>query len=561
MLTLVSRPKALPMFSPRFLIFDADDPLSMQGDIIGSSAMSEPGSPDNINWIKIVFQKCRDMHKRCSQPLTHPGYPANKTTWTSETDFAMPTRLIDVETLKLWETGRQKGPYAALSYSWGKNRSKRFKTRAESYNERLNGFHEDDLPQTILDAVILTRKLGLQNLWVDAICIIQGNQKDWASESAIMNEVYANATITIAATATKEAVEGFLGKRKTDNKPRISLQSKCSNGIDSGTMHISQRVGSVYEDLERSPLCSRGWTLQERVLSRRTIHFAQDQLYWECQERSVSEDGLDFRDSFSINNFFSNTGDLTQTEEFSQIARRWELLITDYTNRTLSHASDKLPAFSGLAKEAQNRAGMSQDDYCAGLWKADLPRALLWEARPGACQQQKWRAPSWSWASIDGLITFGLARVNHEFTYIEEMEILKVKNEPKYDVYPLGEVTSDCSMKVRAHLFRASRAPERIGFDPAYRIQTKEFGGKNWGQADFFPDYDGGPLEFPCLLVRCGVDVHVVPNKTITYWYFLALQEVQRSDAKTYRRHGVGYFSKYGNWFPNSYTLEEILLV
>lgn len=558
MLTLVSRHSG-HFFTEILSLFDTDDPLSIQGDVVGRSAMSEPGSPENINWILDMFETCRHMHRRCSQLLTHPGPQAKRTTGSTETHFAMPTRLIDVQTLKLWETGRQKGPYAALSYSWGKDRSKRFKTRDESYDERLNGFREDDLPQTILDAVILTRKLGLKHLWVDAICIIQGNKEDWATESAIMNEVYANSTITIAAAATKEAVEGFLKKRDIATKPAVSLQSKCSNGIDSGTMHISQRVGSVYEDLERSPLCSRGWTLQERVLSRRTIHFAQDQLYWECQERSVSEDGLDFRDSFSINGFFSSTGDLTRTEKFSDIVGTWQMLIADYSNRMLSAASDKLPAFSGLAKEAQNRAGMSSDDYCAGLWKTDLPRALLWEALPGGCQPQKWRAPSWSWASIDGLISYSLNSPNRDYNYIEEMEILDVITKPKYAVYPLGEITSDCSMKVRAHLFHANRASEKIRFDPGYRIRTRELGGEDWIEAVFYADYIGGPLEFPCLLVRCGVDIGA--NNTITYWYFLGLEEVQRSDIKIYRRHGVGYLAKIGKWLSTSHPLEEIVLV
>lgn len=49
--------------------------------------------------------------------------------------------------------------------------------------------------------------------------------------------------------------------------------------------------------IDKSILNSRGWVLQERLLSRRTIHFASDQVYWECREHIVAEDGGLFESS------------------------------------------------------------------------------------------------------------------------------------------------------------------------------------------------------------------------------------------------------------------------
>jgi Heterokaryon incompatibility protein (HET) len=60
------------------------------------------------------------------------------------------------------------------------------------------------LPKTIYDAAKITRKLGLQYLWVDALCIIQDLVEDWQRESANMGNIYSNAFITIQASGAKD---------------------------------------------------------------------------------------------------------------------------------------------------------------------------------------------------------------------------------------------------------------------------------------------------------------------------------------------------------------------
>ena len=53
-----------------------------------------------------------------------------------------------------------------------------FTTQISSYKDRLQGFTLDELPKTIRDAVVTTRMLDLQFLWVDTLCIIQGDSSD-----------------------------------------------------------------------------------------------------------------------------------------------------------------------------------------------------------------------------------------------------------------------------------------------------------------------------------------------------------------------------------------------
>ena len=43
------------------------------------------------------------------------------------------------------------------------------------------------------------------------------------------------------------------------------------------------------QGVDGAPLCQRGWVVQERALSVRTIHFGKNQLFWECMCEHASE--------------------------------------------------------------------------------------------------------------------------------------------------------------------------------------------------------------------------------------------------------------------------------
>lgn len=102
---------------------------------------------------------------------------------------------------------------------------------------------------------------------------------------------------------------------------------------------------------------------------------------------------------------------------------RWYSLIDDYSSRFLTKESDKLPALAGLATRFNNEENWRT--YMAGLWSEHLPSALLWRTKlPNldndiqATQKhsifqspEEHRASSWSWASIDGEVSYGSQRV------------------------------------------------------------------------------------------------------------------------------------------------------
>jgi Heterokaryon incompatibility protein (HET) len=124
------------------------------------------------------------------------------------------------------------------------------------------------LPKTIRDAVEVTRELGVPYLWVDSLCILQDDESDWIHESNHMGLIFENAVCTIAATWAGHAGEGLY-------RPDFSATDEAPQESDSRNFH---------EDVTLSKWNRRGWVVQERILSRRIIHFAYNQLYWECQQ-------------------------------------------------------------------------------------------------------------------------------------------------------------------------------------------------------------------------------------------------------------------------------------
>jgi hypothetical protein len=145
--------------------------------------------------------------------------------------------------------------------------------------QRKTGFQVQDLPKTFQDAVAVTRQLGKRYLWIDSLCIVQSvdgtETDDWEVESKRMEIVFSSAYCTLAASSAKGSDEGFLKPRPSC--PPLQIETK-----DGRRLYVSTEVDNFFEDIEMSPLNSRGWVLQERILSRRTIHFSAKHTYFEC---------------------------------------------------------------------------------------------------------------------------------------------------------------------------------------------------------------------------------------------------------------------------------------
>ncbi|CZR45181.1 uncharacterized protein FPRO_15644 [Fusarium proliferatum ET1] len=373
----------------------------------------------------------------------------NKHPKCSPGDTLLPGRVVDVGDdvnspfAKLRETdGQERGKYISLSYCWGKE--PQFITTKATLEERKRQITISDLSQTHQDVIKLARELGVRYLWIDSICICQGDYDDWERESAKMLSIYANSYLTVAASKAKDHSEGLF----SETKPREYMTFEYTSGDISGevmafNLPIDNESGaSSYVSLPDEPLSDRAWALQERVLPCRNLLYTKQQMFFECSEGFRGEDGtvLDWRfvnvhDMPDGQDERKEPGDEEQEEEDdpkASLYQSWCSLLWIYGPRKLTEASDKLPAISGLASIFAQRL---DDEYVVGLWRSRLLEGLVWQSL--RCRRvSEYRAPSWSWASMDGIPGLGVRT-----PYEEVAKVLDVKIDLKgTNIH--GEVTS-----------------------------------------------------------------------------------------------------------------------
>jgi hypothetical protein len=314
----------------------------------------------------------------------------------------MPTRIIDTtgDRVRLHEAHDELGQYACLSHCWGQDgTSKRLCTT----NDTLAAFKQEipwlALPKTFQDAINITRRLGIRFIWIDSLCIIQDNALDWQRESAEMASIYKNSYVTIGATHSVNSDGGCYTPAELSRHDAKTL-ALTSRDDDGQVNTIYARVPFFHEMRNQSfPLLDRGWVLQERLLSPRILHFAGYELVWECTEGVHCECASPSRRNFSFSR--SNFGNYDPTGIEKNGFPAWREVVRNYSILALSYPSDAFPALSGIVKEF---ARVLDDHYQAGLWTKTFVSDLVWswDGQPLRCRKaMPWRAPSWSWLSVD----------------------------------------------------------------------------------------------------------------------------------------------------------------
>ena len=349
-------------------------------------------------WLK----ECRDGHPACQK-----------------SDRKIPNRLINAEsttTIKLCETsGHRDLDYVALSHCWGT--LNQFQTTTTNLENRKTSIEWDCLPKTFQDAITIAQSLGYTYIWIDSLCILQDSRQDWEAESARMGDIYENAALTIAATSSPSDESGFLGVR-TSNAIKVINFLPPGDGtvVREALVRVRKMtehyVTPIYADAEPAEgrLNSRAWAYLERLLARRVLAFHKNELLWECNAIWDCECGH--------NSFAHKEKQRAHPFNFQEIIKRiggertyynWRNeIVPAYSSRDLTFASDRLLAISAVASKVQR---VLSDEYIGALWKTELPRQLLWEpvgswSSTKAAVTSEYRAPSFSWASVDVVVAY-----------------------------------------------------------------------------------------------------------------------------------------------------------
>lgn len=393
-------------------------------------------SAQGLGFINACLRTCLESHEHCSQNIS-----------------TLPTRVIDISSVeqgyvRLVEAENTKhGRYTALSYCWGSQAS--VKTEIENIEMMKSGIAVKDLPLAYQDAITLTRELGIGYIWIDALCIVQNSQRDWEKECSKMAETYANAYLTIAAASSASVMEHFLrpglkSPPHTTQSQRVihSEYMQSVNGpvlLKARTMrptgaHWKWRDGAD-EQRHVEPLSTRGWTLQEKVLSTRLLSVSAMEMVWTCKERIFCECG-------SLLNYHREFGQtpLGQISKPDEAFNFWHKVVENYSKRKLTQVGDKLPAISAIAAIIQQRTG---SDYVAGLWRDSIDQELLWyrpALSPVGTANPSYTAPSFSWASITGEVDYLCFR-NGKYPYEKTSQVLELTSSTGPGA-PLGRVSS-----------------------------------------------------------------------------------------------------------------------
>lgn len=384
----------------------SDSTAALSGDIVGRPIAPDAASEPSFLQIRSWLKQCCEEHPECGLPQLATSETQYRRYPSRLLNVGLPATTVDSSFCTLVDGPSAMGEYITLSYCWGQNQT--LKTLKSNLAAHKQGIPLQDMPLTLLHAVIATRNLGVRYLWIDALCIVQDDLSEWEQEAPQMGLVYQNAFCTLAAAGSYSSSGGlFLPRARTEPEIRFQYSNRqrrgetVAFGAKSNAFYITPLRSTFRNLVQNSVWNKRGWVLQERNLSRRTILFGAGQTFFECRRHSVGEDGSNL-------SVYRYTGFITREFIYGH-AWAWCSLVQDYTQRALTRPEDKLFAIEGLARDLAARTGES---YCAGAWLEHLPLHVMWRCKEGSMirplfKNQQVHTPSWSWATLDGPVTWG----------------------------------------------------------------------------------------------------------------------------------------------------------
>ncbi|KAF4906973.1 hypothetical protein CGCVW01_v012693 [Colletotrichum viniferum] len=426
------------------------------------------GSSQTLDLAYSWFRECTSRHTRKCK--AHSG----------QTEGWLPSGIIDIGShgdtqWKLLITSTdailsESLLYLTLSYRWGDDVQHELLT-SSTMSQFRQGVEISSLPKTFQDTVIVARRLGIRYIWIDCLCIIQDSRDDWETEAPEMRHVYVNAACNIAASASDDADRGlFRSRDRRDIRPGL-VTSTLASGHPK-TFYIFDK-GYWDRHLLGGSLHRRGWVFQERFLGPRQLYFTQHQALWECLEEHKCEG---FPRGIPLHTSFKDTERLLKPFE-----ELWCNHVTAYAQCHFTKPEDKLYAFSGIAKLFQE---VSSDRYLAGIWRSRVLYLLNWSVfTPKPKLSVQYRAPSWSWASVDGPLKMHtyFGRYNFQVTVLEMEVTTKSGGQDVVDV-------TGGFIKLRGPLItRYYTQQHSIDSDGQISIQLKDGDNNSWNVRPF-PD-------------------------------------------------------------------------
>ncbi|KAI0481456.1 HET-domain-containing protein [Xylaria cf. heliscus] len=401
------------------------EPLSglPRGELIPETTEAEV----SLGWARSQLSHCMTSHEGCQ------GQQAGE---------FLPTRLLYVgsgagDTVRLVDSttlSRDARRYVALSHCWGLKPIQCMTVRANIEAQKRE-IAWSSLPATFRDVVLFSRRLGVQFVWIDSICIIQRDRDDWLREAGRMMHVYQHAYLTIGAAHAADSTKGLFSRLKRNSQLKLG---KIRHGDQECSLYAQLSLDDItnpYLVHRTEPLFKRAWTFQERIISPRILYFTGEEMVWECYQTTSCQCGFHCDGAENVKSlkmtFFeylpqqmtsgppnNNNGpadvsiiyaDSSSPDDSNdlrfKLEKSWRRMVGFYSSLALTNATDKLLAIGALAEYV--KAARQGESYLAGLWSRSLHADLLWRSTsPRSGRPDDWIAPTWSWASVRSAVRF-----------------------------------------------------------------------------------------------------------------------------------------------------------
>ncbi|KAK4960568.1 hypothetical protein LTR10_003464 [Elasticomyces elasticus] len=368
----------------------------------------------DLAWLSECLRQCETDHGSTCDSTEFKWFHAQ----------GPPLLLVDVQKQCLARKP-ESSRYFALSYVWGK--VEQFSTRTSNLEALMNpgSLSSQPITQTVADTMILLKNMGERYLWVDVLSVIQDDDEVKQAEINRMASIYSNAVATIVALSGETANSGLPGVGKSIRHAESILIAPGLRLAENMTLERAL-TDDIVEGLDRGfAYNTRAWTFQERLLSKRTLVFLPDQLYYQCRTVIVAEDrhanhphsisdtshfSLDKAKRLSMAGYTRNgvkeQRDNPRYEPLDDF-RYYVELVGLYTAKHITYEGDILNAFTGIMSALR---GLFEWQFAAGLpFGVDtmLDLALLWSP---VDQLERRKAgdlfPSWSWAGWHGRVHY-----------------------------------------------------------------------------------------------------------------------------------------------------------
>ncbi|KAG7061172.1 HET-domain-containing protein [Colletotrichum scovillei] len=498
--------------------------------------------------------------------------------------------------------------FVALSYVWGRG-AVNYKLTTDNIDELFkpgglsNNF--DKLPKTIQDSIKLTTILGHRYLWIDSLCIIQkGNDDDNKVQLALMDVIYSRASFTIVSANGEDAnarLSGICG---------IDRSKKQHTAEYSSDLTLLSLVPDFEDGAQQIYWNTRGWTYQERLLSRRLVFFTDNTVYFQCGQMTCSEDFNMLRDDVTQSASQQNIT-LSRGEAPPTLTRRHQYrlgispefyyrMVTEYTSREMSHTDDRVNGFKGILNVIE-KVPEYKGVFVWGTWAKDLLAfSLLWQPRQELSRVVKYKSdpplilyPSWSWAGWTGAVRFddlddwnGLPALESPFDRVRpagwgvSLELSEKENSEKHGFHlrlrtRVGKfrlTLHDRSGALKPPSLPDVKEPHPVRFGITHSTAPKDGGEDEWLGSVLMPkgyrQKLRGSYEFVVLSDAYGFSgEELSPHAGQEPWEAVNVMLIYRSDTNgqdskavpVVQRAGVGRMLK-SAWDEISTELEEILV-